>query len=313
MANIKEKLKSVYEELEEDYNADGLINFSEVHYNSIKDLVAYKHDYIDSPDKPIEDIEGKDYIEDPEKRKKDYHRRINSYSNYLLSTFFKIDAVGDIYETYRAMFAIKYLDNTDDDTNDYTDKTMQKLNRIQLFIDSNSDREFTGIELLSEIRKTVNGTKSEGLEDPYYDTHFEMLKGFSDRIRQSDIDTKMELMPHFLVELADMQNHLFRKKLFEDDYRKSVTGITNYLLTRARVPLMYVKPFELEDYYEYIKNVNDRFDNSDLISFYQEKMSDTIITALILPMKDARRSIIDLRRKALINEPDTGMDAIRVE
>ena len=53
MANIKEKLKSVYEELEKDYNADGLINFSEVHYNSIKDLVAYKHDYIDSPDKQI--------------------------------------------------------------------------------------------------------------------------------------------------------------------------------------------------------------------------------------------------------------------
>jgi len=295
MANVISYQKTyveAYKELAGKYDVSGLIMLSELNYDEIQKLAECKND--------------------PKLVAKDYSKRVNSYFEYILSTFFRMSSVKDVYETHKALYERKYLDNTDDDTNDYSDETIQKLNRIYSFINSNIDRDFTGIELLSGIRKAVNGEKSEGLEDDYYEVQIRILKNQSELIKESDLETKMSIIPTFFVEMADMQNHLLRKKLFKNDYRKSITGIANFFFMRAGLPLIYVKPIELDDYYGYITKVNELFDNSDLIAFYQEKMSESIEETLILPMKESIKPALDLK-KTLIMNSDTEMDDIRLE
>ena len=228
---------------------------------------------------------------------KDYNKRIDTYFKHMLSTYFKVNASFDAYDTYRDLFKVSYLDNTNDDTNDYKNETMIKLNKIYNFISANSYKEFTGSELLRAIVKEVNGNEPE-VEDSYYDISFKNLKEQSDIIREeSNVETKMSYIPDFLTNLSDMEAHLFKSKLFYDDYRKSVTGLINYLLLRAKLPLIYIKPIELDNYYEYINHANELFDNDEIETFYKEKMCDSIENNLIVPMKNSISHYIDVNNK----------------
>ena len=280
MANITGYQKDyvrAYEELNKYTNVFALLILTETSYGEKEKLSEYKLD--------------------PKYKAEDYNERMNIYFKHMLSTFFKVDNAGDVYNTYRELFKVSYLDNTNDDTNDYKDETMLKLNKIYTFISSNSDKEYRGSELLRAIRKEVNGVDEE-INDSYYDASFNELKQQSDMIRnESDLDTKMSYIPSFLTNLADMESHLFKAKLFYDDYRKSVTGLMNYLLLKARLPLIYIKPIELDNYYEYINLANESFDNSEIETFYKEKMCDSIESDLIVPMKNSMAHYIDVNNK----------------
>ena len=280
MANItgyQEDYVKAYEELSKTTNVFALLMLTETSYGEKEKLSEYKLD--------------------PKYKAEDYNKRIDTYFKHMLSTYFKVNSSYDIYETYRNLFKISYLDNTNDDTNDYRDETMIKLNKIYTFINANSYKEFTGSELLRAITKEINGSDN-GINDSYYDTSFKELKEQSDMIREeSNIDIKMSYIPSFLTNLADMEAHLFKNKLFYDDYRKSVTGLMNYLLLRAKLPLIYIKPIELDNYYEYINQSNVLFDNSEIETFYKEKMCDSIEKNLIVPMKNSISHYIDVNNK----------------
>ena len=293
MANImgyQEEYIKAYEALEEQKtNVSGLLMLTETSYDGIEKLIEYKSN--------------------PRLMPEDYYERLDVFYKHLLSTFFKIDSANSIYDTYKDLFRVTYLDNKDDETNDYKDETMLKLNKIYEFIDKNSEKDYTGTELLCAIRSEMTG-KKEDLVDPYYDAIFSSLKEQSDVIRnKDDFESKMKFIPGFLSDIADMESHLFRKKLFYDDYRKSVTGLMNYLLLRARIPLVYIKPIDLEDYYRYIESSND---NKDIIAFYKEKMSDSIEIDLIKPMKKIGFTRIDREIKRY-NLKNNDLDKIRVE
>ena len=148
-------------------------------------------------------------------------------------------------------------------------------------------------EMLTFMLDNIHEDLNRNLEKKYCE-----LKEQSDMIRnESDLDTKMSYIPSFLTNLADMESHLFKAKLFYDDYRKSVTGLMNYLLLRARLPLIYIKPIELDNYYEYINLANESFDNSEIETFYKEKMCDSIESDLILPMKNSMAHYVDVNNK----------------
>jgi len=293
MANIlgyQEEYIKAYEALEEKkINVSGLLMLTETSYDGIVKLVEYKSN--------------------PRLMPEDFHDRLNVFYRHLLSTFFKVDSANNIYDTYKELFRVTYLNNEDDETNDYNSETMIKLNKIYEYIDKNSQKDFTGIELLSGIRKEIT-SKEEELEDPYYDKIFDSLKKQSDAIKnESDFENKMEYIPSFLSDISNMESHLFRKKLFYDDYRKTVTGLINYLFLRARLPLVYIKPIDLEDYYRFIE---DSIDNKDIVSFYKEKMSDSIEIDLINPMKKISLNRIDNEvKKYTLNNND--LDKVRVE
>ena len=280
MANItgyQQDYVRAYEEMSKDTNVFALLMLTETSYGEKEKLSEYKLD--------------------PKYKAEDYNRRMDIYFKHMLSTFFKVDRAGDVYETYKDLFKIGYLDNTNDDTNDYRDETMVKLNKIYSFINNNSFKDFKGSELLREIRKEINGV-DEGIVDAYYDASFNSLKEQSDMIRnESNLETKMSYIPNFFTELADMEIHLFRSKLFYDDYRKSVTGLMNYLLLRARLPLIYVKPIELDNYYDCIKLSHELFDNDEIGTFYKEKMCDSIENNLIVPMKNSIAHYVDVNNK----------------
>lgn len=262
-----------YEKLKEDKSISifGLINLSEMNYDIKKELVEYKFD--------------------KDKRSKDYDSRIDSCYKYMLTTFFKIDEANPIYENFKRLYKVAYLDNTEDDTNDYKDETMIKLNKIYNFINNLGEQDLKGTELLSLIRREMTDI-DKPLVDPYFNLQFNELVRQSDVIRVSDIDKKMAMIPSFLEELADMESHLFRKKLFYDDYRKSVTGLTNYLFQRAGIPEIYIKPIELDEYYEYIEKINC-FTNGKVVTFYKEKICDSIEDIVISPMKEVIKHSLD--------------------
>lgn len=297
MANIygtQEEYIKAYEKLQEQkINVSALISFAEINYDKKEELVVYKND--------------------PKYRPNNYNYRIDNIFHQLISTFYKINTTDNTYDTYKKLYKVSYLDNTDDDTNDYKDETMLKLNKIFSFVCDNSDKDFTGIELLTAIRKEATGTE-ENLRGDYYDTLFNMLKKQSDAIRkETDFDAKMKYLPDFFYDVADMENHLFRKKLFVDDYRKSVTGLINYLLLRAQLPLIYIKPIELDKYYESVIKVNEMFDSDEIITFYKEKMCDSINEDLIKPMKKISMGHINSEIKKLTLGIDDDFPEIRTE
>lgn len=290
ITGYQEEYIKAYEALEEKkINVSGLLMLTETSYDGLLKLVEYKSN--------------------PKLMPEDFHDRLNVFYRHLLSTFFKVDSANNIYDTYKELFRVTYLDNEDDETNDYNSETMIKLNKIYEYIDKNSQKDFTGIELLSGIRKEITN-KEEELEDSYYDSIFVSLKEQSDIIRnESDFETKMKYIPKFLSDISNMESHLFRKKLFYDDYRKSVTGLMNYLFLRARIPLVYIKPIDLEDYYKYIEK---SVDNKDIISFYKEKMADSIEMDLIKPMKKISFNRIGNEVKKYTLK-DNDLDRVRVE
>jgi hypothetical protein len=290
ITGYQEEYIKAYEALEKKkINVSGLLMLTEISYDGLLKLVEYKSN--------------------PKLMPEDFHDRLNVFYRHLLSTFFKVDSANNIYDTYKELFRVTYLDNEDDETNDYNSETMIKLNKIYEYIDKNSQKDFTGIELLSSIRKEITN-KEEELEDFYYDSIFVSLKEQSDIIRnESDFETKMKYIPKFLSDISNMESHLFRKKLFYDDYRKSVTGLMNYLFLRARIPLVYIKPIDLEDYYKYIEK---SVDNKDIISFYKEKMADSIEMDLIKPMKKISFNRIGNEVKKYTLK-DNDLDRVRVE
>ena len=290
ITGYQEEYIKAYEALEEKkINVSGLLMLTETSYDGLLKLVEYKSN--------------------PKLMPEDFHDRLNVFYRHLLSTFFKVDSANNIYDTYKELFRVTYLDNEDDETNDYNSETMIKLNKIYEYIDKNSQKDFTGIELLSGIRKEITN-KEEELEDSYYDSIFVSLKEQSDIIRnESDFETKMKYIPKFLSDISNMESHLFRNKLFYDDYRKSVTGLMNYLFLRARIPLVYIKPIDLEDYYKYIEK---SVDNKDIISFYKEKMADSIEIDLIKPMKKISFNRIGNEVKKYTLK-DNDLDRVRVE
>lgn len=294
MANItgyQEEYIKAYEILSNRrVNVSALMMIAENEYDEILKLIEYKSN--------------------PETRALCYDKKINTHFTSILTIFFEVEDANSIYKTYRTLFAKKYLDNKDDDTNDYSDETMSKLNKIYSFIDNNSEKNFDGTELLSAIRKEVNGVEEE-VEDNHYNALFNDLKKQSDYIKTHPED-RMNVIPAFLEKIAELEHYLFNAKLFYDDYRKSVTGLTNYLLMRAGLPLIYIKPVELDDYYSYINNPKKQFNTNDAVTFYREKMSESISEALVAPMKKNIKSYNDAKIKRLLYEPDNGVDRIRI-
>lgn len=280
----KEYIKA-FEELSKDgTNVSGLIMLTEMSYDTKEKLAEYKLN--------------------PEYKSNEYSSRIDACYKHMISTFFRVDSASRIYDAYKQNFNVAYLDNTEDDTNDYADETMTKLNKIYSFINDLGDQDLKGTELLSLIRKEItNGEIDEPLKDNYFDVSFEELKMQCDNIQLSDIDTKMSIVPSFLSNVGDMESHLFRKKLFEDDYRKSVTGLVNYLFLRAGIPEIYIKPIELEEYYTCISRIHS-LENEEIVVFYKEKICDSIENVLIIPMKNAIAHYNDVRFKQESGELD---------
>lgn len=260
----KEYIKA-YEVLSsEDINVYALLMLTEMSYEEKERLVEYKSN---------ESLKSEDY-----------YSKIDICYKHLLSTYFKINSASNVYNDFRNLFNNIYLDNKDDDTNDYNDDTMAKLNKINNFINSiDINKDLSGTELLSLIRKNLT-SEDKTLRDYYFDIQFREIKKECLDIKSADLDKKLELVPRLLEDIGDMESHLFRKKLFEDDYRKSVTGLTNYLLSLAELPEIYIKPIELDEYYEYVSRVNN-INNEEIVTFYKEKMCDSIEQVLIAPMK----------------------------
>jgi hypothetical protein len=269
--NQKDYIKA-YEKLnEEGINVSGLIMLTEMSYEGKENLSEYK---LDSRFKS-----------------EHYCSEIDIYFRHMLSTYFKIDGASSIYNNYQDIFNQIYLDNTDDDTNDYKDETMIKLNKISNFINNIEDENLEGTKLLSLIRKEINNEEGS-LEDPYFDIIFSELRRESEEIKITDSESKMGLIPKFLDKIGDMEAHLFEMRLFKEDYRKSVTGLINYLFIRAELPEIYIKPIELDEYYSCVtdKTVDE---NRPIVTFLQEKICDSIEDVLIVPMKNTIKYYLD--------------------
>ena len=287
--NQKDYIKA-YEELKKTgTNVSALINLTEMSYDSKEQLVQYKFD--------------------EQHRSEEYETKIDTYYRHMISTFFKVDAASPIYKNFKEIYSKVYLDNTDDDTNDYKDETMVKLNKIYDFINGLGDQDLKGTELLSLIRREVNGV-DEPLQDIYFDVQFEELKKQCDEVQLASVDKKMELVSTFLQNVGDMESHLFRHKLFYDDYRKSVTGLVNYLFARAGIPEIHIKPIELEEYYSYVSRENS-VENIEIVVFYKEKICDSIEHVFIKPMKDAIKFYTDESIKKESGELDNKIVTLR--
>lgn len=288
ISRIQKDYIKAYEATKSKSNIPALIGLTEMSYEEKENAVEYKSD--------ISEVE--------------YSDKINTVFNHMISTFFKIDNASPIYNNFKEIYSKVYLDNTDDDTNDYKDETMVKLNKIYNFINILGDQDLKGTELLSLIRKEVNDIE-EPLKDDYFDAMFMGLRCQSDMIRVADVERKKEMVSPFLTNVGLMEAHLFKKKLFYDDYRKSVTSLTNYLFSIAGIPEIYIKPIELDSYYECVNNTIDNPDSIELSTFYKEKICDSIENAFILPMKEAIKYYTDTTIKEETGDLDNPIHTLK--
>jgi len=288
--NQKDYIKA-YEKLnEEGINVSGLIMLTEMSYEGKENLTEYKSD--------------------SRFKSEHYCSEIDIYFKHMLSTFFRIDGASSIYNNYQDIFNQIYLDNTDDDTNDYKDETMIKLNKISNFINNIEDNNLEGTKLLSLIRKEINNEEGS-IEDPYFDIIFSELRRECEEIKIADSESKIDLIPSFLEKIGDMESHLFEMKLFKDDYRKSVTGLINYLFVQAELPEIYIKPIELDEYYSCVTNNNSSEENSPIVTFLQEKICDSIEDVLIVPMKNTIKYYLDNQIRKESGELDNKIVTLR--
>ncbi len=273
ISGIQMDYVKAFEKLKENRVDPRIISISEMNYNRKQELCEYKLD--------------------PSKRAEDYDGRIDSCYRYMLTTFYTVDDASPIYGTFKRLFAKAYLDNTDDDTNDYSDKTMAKLNKLYGYINGLGDQDLSGTELLYLIQKEIIKKKSrfdKTLEDTELDAMFAQLLLKCEMLQLSgNADLKTHETESFLEGVAEMERHLFSKKFFYHDYRKSVTCLVNYLFSKAGVPQVYIKPIELDEYYDYA----GREDNQALVTFYKEKICDSVEDTLIVPMKKIIKSSLD--------------------
>lgn len=260
-----------YEKLKEKgINPSGIVMIAETSYDEKVRLVEYKFDLT--------------------KKANNYEDKIDSWYKSMIRVFYKVDDESPIYQNFREIFRKVFLDNKDDDTNDYRDETMLKLNKIYSFIDDVNGQDLKGTELLSLIRKNITDERvDEPLEDITFDNMFEELKNKSEAISFSKSEQRIEMISDLLNGISKMETHLFREKLFYDDYRKSVIGLANYLLSKANVPEIYIKPIDLDEYYSY---VNDG-DDLQIVTFYKEKICDSLNDAFVVPMKLTIKHVVD--------------------
>ena len=260
-----------YEKLKEkNINPSGMVMIAETSYDEKVRLVEYKFDLT--------------------KKANNYEDKIDSWYKSMIRVFYKVDDESPIYQNFREIFRKVFLDNKDDDTNDYRDETMLKLNKIYSFIDDVNGQDLKGTELLSLIRKNITDERvDEPLEDITFDNMFEELKNKSEAISFSKSEQRIEMISDLLNGISKMETHLFREKLFYDDYRKSVIGLANYLLSKANVPEIYIKPIDLDEYYSY---VNDG-DDLQIVTFYKEKICDSLNDAFVVPMKLTIKHVVD--------------------
>ena len=273
ISGIQKEYVEAFEKLKENKVDLRIVSVSEMNYDRKQELREYKLD--------------------PSKRAENYDGRIDSCYKYMLTTFYTVDDASPIYETFKNLFAVVYLDNTDDDTNDYSDKTMAKLNRLYSYINGLGDQDLTGTELLYLIQKEIIKKRSKfdkPLADTTLDTMFAQLQIKCEQMQLSgNAAVKLAETEHFLEMVAETERYLFGKKFFYHDYRKSVTCLVNYLFSKAGVPQMHIKPIELDEYYKCASSNN----NQDLVTFYKEKICDSVEDALIVPMKKIIKSSFD--------------------
>ena len=282
ISGIQMDYVKAFEKLKEKKVDSRIISISEMNYDRKQELREYKLD--------------------PSKSAENYDGRIDSCYKYMLTTFYTVDDASPIYETFKKLFAVVYLDNTDDDTNDYSDKTMAKLNKLYSYINGLGDQDLSGTELLYLIQKEVIKKRSKfdkPLVDTTLDTMFAQLLMRCEQMQLSGNATvKMVETEHFLESVAEMERHLFSEKLFYHDYRKSVTCLVNYLFSKAGVPQIYIKPIELDEYYACALSGN----NQDLVTFYKEKICDSVEDTLVVPMKKIIKSSLDDSVTSSINK-----------
>ena len=288
ISRIQEDYRQAYEDLAKTgINADGFLMLAESSYDEKVRLVEYK--------------------DDEQKRSKNYDKEMSSWCSNMLRVFFRLDTDTGIYNNFKSIYSRVYLINKDevteeyDETNDYKDKTMIKLNKIYSFINDNEveEQDLTGTELLSLIRIEVN-QKGFLFKDDYFDISYEKLKKKSKKIREATPEEKQEMLDEFLLDVADMETYLFKRKLFYHDYRKCVTGVVNCLFARAGIPEIYIKPVDLDDYYSYVLG-----NKSDLVTFYKEKICDSLNDAFVEPMKKVSKYSFetDVKKEVDLNSP----------
>jgi hypothetical protein len=288
ISRLQKDYIKAYEVTKTKTNVPALIGLTEMSYEEKENIVEYKSD--------ISNIE--------------YSDKINTCFKHMISTFFKIDNASPIYDNFKDIYSKFYLDNTDDDTNDYKDETMIKLNKIYGFINNLGSQDLMGTELLSLIRREINDV-DEPLEDETFDKMFLKLRCQADVIRTAEVEEKMDMVSGFLANVGIMEAHLFKEKLFYDDYRKSVTGLTNYLFGMAGIPEIHIKPIELDSYYEHVNNASETLNCNELSTFYKEKICDSIEHAFILPMKEAIKYYTDTTIKEEVGDLDNPIHTLK--
>ena len=257
---------TAYEKSKDKRINTGIINLAEMNFNIKQSLRKDKFD--------------------KEKKAENYGKKIDDCFSYMLTTFFKIDEVSPIYKGFQNLFAEAYLD----DEVDYRERTKAKLNRIYGFVNDLGEQDLSGTALLSLIRRELtDGRVDEPINDTKFDAMFAQILFRSETMQLLTGEQRMSEAPHFLEQIATMESYLFSKRFFYDDYRKSVTGLANYLLARAGMPEIYINPSELKECYRYAQSG----DKEELVVFYKEKICDSVKDLMIAPMKEINKKAFD--------------------
>ena len=261
---------------------------------------------------------------------------IDDYTRHLLLVFFILNSTNNMFSYVNKNFIDEYVKNESEiegvnDLSMHGQEEMDGLEAMYRYINSGENEYSTGSIILTDLHEKLYSCAEGGIYARSYrtdtrflpgsgveleypecivrsmrvaDKQFDELYELSEKMFNSKIEKRIQMVNPFLEKLMDYKAELVRIHPFPDGNGRSIRGITNFLLERAGLPPVYVKAEEKSKYYEAMNKAIVDKDNRYLIGFYKNKLCDSIEELVINPFEQAINMYKDNEKHKDDNKPD---------
>ena len=273
----------------------------------------------------------------------DVNEVIDDYSMHLLTIFFILNSSNKMFNYVERNFIEEYVRNESDiegvnDLSIHGKEEMKGIEAMYRYINSGENEYSTGSMILTDLHEKLFSYVDDGaysrryrtdvrylpesgyeLESPELivrsmrqaDRQFDELYEESEKMANSEIEDRINMVNPFLDKLLRYKAELIRIHPFPDGNGRTVRGIVNFLLERAGLPPVYVKACERTKYQEAMNKANGEHDYTSLINFYKNKLCDSIEELVIDPFVYAI-NVYNKQQEEKESKKQKGSNLIRV-
>ena len=244
---------------------------------------------------------------------------INDYTMNLLLIFYMLNSTNDMFSYVEKNFLEEYVRNESElegfDEDSPNVKEMQLgLETMYRFLCSPENNSTRGSTMLTDLHEKLYSHVEYGkyareyrtepvihffgdieVPEPHQiiramlntDNDFDKLYEKANKIYNSEIEDRINMINPFLEELMRYSVEVIRIQPFFDGNKRSVRGVINFLLQRSGLPPVYVKVSEDEKYKDALEDAIIDKNYKTITNFYKNKLCDSIEELVINPFEQA--------------------------